>query len=396
MGISDSKKSLLSGWWTALVYAAIMAAITYGASLLLRGRLHVMVFERGSIPHFIVIVSCLGIGFLIYQYFQIRNSESNLSKLLAFIADNRDDIASQARSSREGMQQEIPILGKLAKQVPESRERERVVVLLKDWMESGLDFALKRLEIFLELDIQASENAFKVPQIFGWMAPMLGFFGTVWGIALAMGNFSDFMGNVDNVSRIKEGLGMITEGLGIAFDTTILGLFFAIVITGAATYLQRRESSNLDKLERAALDLLKTLCSGVPATRIPAYAEVATAGGVPLDALTEVVNNLSQQLQQVRAVQTDPSSALLEAVGTLQQYVKYLAVIAKQSDTMASQRQALEGAAHAIRNLKDFSDRIDDLSGAARDLADAVKLLQQPREFRLVERYKEKQDPPDE
>ncbi|MBM3299756.1 MAG: MotA/TolQ/ExbB proton channel family protein, partial [Deltaproteobacteria bacterium] len=279
------------------------------------------------------------------------------------------------------------LLNQLFKVVPEGRERGLIVVLFRDWVESGQEFALKRLEIHLDLEARISENSFRVPTLFGWMCPMLGFLGTVWGIAWSLGNFTGFMGDVDNISRIKEGIGTITLGLGIAFDTTILGLVFAITINGFATYLQRRENTSLDTLERIALDVVKRLSLGTPKPEMGMNSRNVPALDVSaITALSEATRELSQRVSAANKGPAHTTSELMEAVTTLQQYVKYLAVLAKQSDTMAAERQAVESAAEAIRNLKDFSEGLANLNKASQDLLKAVQVLEKPREFRLVQK----------
>jgi biopolymer transport protein ExbB/TolQ len=383
--------------WIAVVYAGVILAIVYLLGLFTVERLYEMIFLRGFIPHTIILAFALGLGFLIYQHIQEGRSERNLAKLLAFVQNNREEIVSLAREHDERPREQNTLLNQLFKVVPEGRERELIVLLFRDWTESGEDFTLKRLEIYLDLEAQVSENFFRVPMMFGWMCPMLGFLGTVWGIAWSLGNFTGFMGDVDNVSRIKEGLGTITLGLGIAFDTTILGLVFAIMINGFATYQQRRESACLDTLERIALDVVKRLSLG--AAKLEAGAKKREIGALDAAAITawaEATRDLAKQVGNATRAPADPSAELMEAVTTLQHYVKYLALLAKQSDTMAAERQAVESAAEAIKSLKDFSEGLSNLNRASQDLLEAVKLLEKPREFRLVQQFSQKDRDADE
>lgn len=390
-------QSLLLGKWTALIYACVISALVYGVGLVAGERVYMMVFGRGLIPHLIIVVSSLGLGFLIYQAIQIRQSHGNLAKLLVFVQNNREEIVLLAKVHGDVPGERIPLLSQLFKDVPGGKERELTAALFRDWIESGQDFALKRLEIHLDLETQVSENSFKIPLVLGWMAPMLGFLGTVWGIAQSLGNFTGFMGDVDNISRVKDGLGTITAGLGVAFDTTLVGLFFAILINGIATYLQRKDGVGLDRLERIALDVAKRLSLGTPKPEpVAQRGERAISDAASVSALVEATRDLAKHVQHVNRASVEPSSELMEAVSTLQHYVKYLAVLAKQSDTLASERQVVESAAEAVKSLKDFSEGLGNLNRASSDLLKAVKLLEKPREFRLVEHYSPKQDDRDE
>lgn len=385
------------GAWIAVALAAVIAALIYLLGEFGPHRLHTMVFDRGLIPHFIILVSSAGMGFLVYQYIEIRRSETNLSLLISFVQNNLEEISAFAREVKTSQRGQSSLLTHLFRQVPESKERELITLALRDWTESGQDFALKRLEIHLDLEAQASENAFKIPLVLCWMAPMLGFLGTVWGIALSLGDFTGFMVDVDNVSRIKDGLSTITAGLGIAFDTTLLGLFFAIIMNGAATYLQRRESACLDRTERTALDVLKRMSTaGSGENTGEKRSDLVRSDSAAVSALAEAARELAQQVRAADKVALNPSSELMEAISTLQHYVKYLAVIAKQSDTMAAERKAVESAAEAIKSLKDFSDGLANLSRASQDLLNAVRILEKPREFRLVQHYSPSEDGEDE
>ena len=230
---------LLSAKWTTVLYVAFIAGSVYALGYVAGDRIYAMIYLRGFIPHLIIGVSAVALGYLVSQGIQIAVSRSALFELENFVGSSRDEIVSLTKPDQGSPRDLAALLNHLFRKVPEGRESEMIAVLLRDWTESGQDFAFKRLEVLLDLESQASENSFKIPSVLGWMAPMLGFLGTVWGIAQSLGNFTGFMGDVDNISRIKDGLGTITAGLGIAFDTTLLGLFFAILITGIAAYLQR-------------------------------------------------------------------------------------------------------------------------------------------------------------
>jgi len=359
-----SMHKYLVNQWTVLLYSAAILMAMYAVASLSRGRVYEMIYLRGVIPHLILIASSFALGLLFYKLVQTRLSAGNLSRLMSFVQDSSRDILTFVQSDDSGSGEILA--DRLFEPLPAGRERDRIITLLRDCREAGQDFALKRLEMFLDLEQQSSEDSFRVPQVLAWTVPMLGFLGTVWGIALSLGNFTAVMGDVDNIQQIKAGLGTITAGLGIAFDTTLLGLLFAIIITGCTTLLQRRENACLDQLERTALDVLKTLST---------YESVGFAqAGVGEKTLNRV------------------SSELKEAFGGLREQVKSLEDIAeKQGENLAEERKGLEAAADALGNLRQFSESLDNFSEASRELRRAVAILENPREYRLVERQAAKQ-----
>lgn len=391
------RKGVLTAKWTALLYAALVLGAIYALGLVAGDRVYAMIYMRGLIPHFIIVVSSIAFGYLAYQGIQIAVSRSNLQKLDNFVQSSRDEIVTLAGAEEDSHRDQVALLNHLFKRVPEGRESDLIAVLLRDWIESGQDFTFKRLEVLLDLEIEASENSFKIPSVLAWMAPMLGFLGTVWGIAQSLGNFTGFMGDVDNISRIKDGLGTITAGLGIAFDTTLLGLFFAIIITGIATYLQRKESACLDTLERIAMDVLKRLSVGSPRPDpVSMRHDLRTVDAAGVEALAQAARDMVQQVQSASSEASNPSSELKDALNSFQHYVKYLAKISKQSDILAGEIKEVESAVAGIKNLKGLSESVDNLNRASRDLLKAVKILEKPREFRLVQDVSSKRDRPDE
>lgn len=366
-----SSGSILVNRWTVVPYTIIIMIGLYLAADFAGRRIYEMIYERGLIPHIILIASAFALGLLCYKYVQTRLSQRHLSRVISFVHDNIDQILVSVQSNATRPEQDSAE-PELFESLPQGRERDRIVGLLRDTREAGQEFAFKRLEMFLDLEAQASEDSFKVPQVLAWTVPMLGFLGTVWGISLSLGNFTGVMGDVDNIAKIKAGLGTITAGLSIAFDTTLLGLFFAIVITGCMTVLQRHESSCLDRLERTALDVLKTLSSH-ESSRI-----------------TDIGDG--------RKALTQAASELRDALGALRSHVAELGQIAvEQSKNLAEERKALESAANAIGRLSNFADSLDNFSDASRELRRAVGTLENPREFRLIQQNPAKrEDPKDE
>jgi biopolymer transport protein ExbB/TolQ len=385
MNDGRGKRSQDFSSWSVVLYGAVLLIIFYFLAAVGGDRLREMIYHRGLIPHVILIASVWAIGILMVKLRRLSTSRRHNEEIFTFIRKNYDRFLAIVKYTgpenaeeiegkclacgykREGKDEqfasplECPKCGAIYKkveeflsrqeseinsfldQLSESREKRRISLLVRDCFEVTPEFALRRSQILSDLDAQDAANSYRVPQVLAWTVPMLGFLGTVWGIAQSLSSFTGIMGNVDNVSQIKEGLGAITGGLGVAFDTTLLGIFFSIIITGLMAYLQRWENNSLDRFDRISLDLLKTL--------------------------------------SIRESQAQPSKTLLD----LERYTKALEGVAKQSKITADERKVLELAVQSIAELGEFSHTLSSIADASRDLTKAVKRLDKPKEFRIIQ-----------
>ena len=91
----------------------------------------------------------------------------------------------------------------------------------------------------------ASESSYTFPRILVWAIPLLGFIGTVIGISQAVNGFSGFLEEAGEIDQIKEGIGTVTSGLAVAFDTTLLALFLSVLVMIPLVLIERRESQLL-------------------------------------------------------------------------------------------------------------------------------------------------------
>jgi biopolymer transport protein ExbB/TolQ len=76
-----------------------------------------------------------------------------------------------------------------------------------------------------------------------WAIPVLGFVGTVLGLSLAMGKFKI---NAD-ASQIRDSLTPVVAGLSTAFETTLVGLVFALLLHLLSDLMQQKETDFLDE-----------------------------------------------------------------------------------------------------------------------------------------------------
>ncbi|MCP4497313.1 MAG: MotA/TolQ/ExbB proton channel family protein, partial [Phycisphaeraceae bacterium] len=93
------------------------------------------------------------------------------------------------------------------------------------------------------------DASYALIRVFVWAVPTLGFIGTVIGIGSAVGGFSETLAAASSLEGMKESIGQVTGGLGVAFDTTLLALVMSILIMFPASAVQRIEETFLGEAE---------------------------------------------------------------------------------------------------------------------------------------------------
>jgi hypothetical protein len=100
-------------------------------------------------------------------------------------------------------------------------------------------------------DIDASnvDSSYTMFHVFIWAIPILGFLGTVIGVSSAVGGFTGTLESSSDIGALKEGLKSITSGLGTAFDTTLVALSMAMILTFPVSALQKYEGDILGQVD---------------------------------------------------------------------------------------------------------------------------------------------------
>ena len=109
-----------------------------------------------------------------------------------------------------------------------------------------LDSELKYLA---EGDSIEAEADYGFVQLIIWAIPILGFLGTVVGIAVAMGNL--------NPEDLETSLPMVMGGLTVAFDTTAIALTFSIILFFSKYSISKHENAILATVDQAVNDELR-------------------------------------------------------------------------------------------------------------------------------------------
>lgn len=109
------------------------------------------------------------------------------------------------------------------------------------------------LRSLADRDESAHQTSFATINGFLWAIPVLGFIGTVLGLATAIGRFSSLLDSQDDVSSIVGSLKEVTGGLSTAFETTLLALVIALVVQLWITSQKKAEEVFLDDSQEYCL-----------------------------------------------------------------------------------------------------------------------------------------------
>lgn len=233
----------VSSWPAAL--AAIAATVVFYSvlSVFPDARISDLFLQRGWVPYVITGVSFWALLLLAARMLRLRGEATALGReLIAAGADGLlgPDDASRAivelRARSQGVESSF-LVTRLERALRHFEARRRVVEVVEYLSgESGAD----------EGRVDAS---YALVRVFVWAVPTLGFIGTVIGIGSAVGGFSETLEAAQSLEGMKESIGSVTGGLGVAFDTTLLALVMSILIMFPASAVQRIEEGFLGEVE---------------------------------------------------------------------------------------------------------------------------------------------------
>jgi flagellar motor component MotA len=97
-----------------------------------------------------------------------------------------------------------------------------------------------------DIDATRISGSYTLLKVFLWAIPILGFIGTVQGLSVAVSSLS--AGATDPES-LKGSINNLTGGLGIAFDTTLLGLVLSLIMSFPMAAMQKHEEEVLTLID---------------------------------------------------------------------------------------------------------------------------------------------------
>lgn len=97
-----------------------------------------------------------------------------------------------------------------------------------------------------EIDSNRIGGSYTLLKVFLWAIPILGFIGTVQGLSQAVSSLS--AGSTDP-EALKASINNLTSGLGVAFDTTLLGLVLSMIMSFPMAAMQKNEEETLTLID---------------------------------------------------------------------------------------------------------------------------------------------------
>ncbi len=98
-----------------------------------------------------------------------------------------------------------------------------------------------------DLDANRSSGSYSLLKVFLWAIPILGFIGTVMGLSTAVSSLA--MGDNADPETLKTSINSLTGGLGVAFDTTLLGLILSMFMSFPMAAVQKKEDETLTLID---------------------------------------------------------------------------------------------------------------------------------------------------
>ena len=200
-----------------------------------------IIWERGPIQFFELIFAGMVFGHVIQKSRLIkRQHEYLINEQLDSTVDlgNDDEVTATRQRLRDNPGFEESILHTRLDRSLAQWLGCRDVSLVATWSGGESD-----------REYDASASSYILSNVLLAMIPMLGFIGTVLGLSTAVAGFSQFLSGEVELAAIKDALRDVTGSLGTAFDTTLLALVLALIITFPLSMMVRRENELLAEFD---------------------------------------------------------------------------------------------------------------------------------------------------
>ena len=234
------------GWLSGIIGASVAALLYLAVFYPLRDTYLAKLFlARGPMPYFITLCTCWGLAGLALKYFAIQKQQSYAELELDFIP-----LVIGVQITPSNVNQFLEHLQGL----PDAPRRS----ILGRRIQGALEHFKSRLSVpevqqYLatqaEIDASGVDSGYTLLRAFIWAIPILGFIGTVMGISHAVSGLNASIGGGGGGEQLMAALGVVTSGLAIAFDTTLIALALAILLLFPTETFRKTEYAMLDRIE---------------------------------------------------------------------------------------------------------------------------------------------------
>ena len=248
LGLGGKKFTAVGALFSFLT-GIVLFGIVYGPLFFFRGSgwgvdmfFHGGPEDRSVIPYVTVFLGCWALAILLIKLQKLHVQRKALE--LKILPDDANFVLTCATAKE--------ILENIGLQVVTPRDFvlldriQRALMNLKNL--GNVSAVAECLNTQAQNDEDYLSSTYTVLKGFIWAIPVLGFIGTVLGLAKAIGGFGAVVKKgVNDPQELIAALGNVTGGLSIAFETTLIALVIALIIQLLMTVVLNKEERFLDE-----------------------------------------------------------------------------------------------------------------------------------------------------
>ena len=306
----NSRRELDINFITAIIGALFCTLIIYiFVYLFQESYIGNLLLKRGITQYFTIFTACLVATITLHKYLKINQERKVLKKL--GVPENID-FSNHKSIQLVNLQEDLTRTSSMV--------TSRLARVFSAYIQSGsrktvTEFALDDSSFYLS----SSDSSYALPRILVWAIPLLGFIGTVIGISSAVSGFTGFLENTAEIDQIKEGIGSVTSGLAVAFDTTLLALLLSVVVMIPLVLVEKMESQ-----------LLLTTDIYINDNILPRLKEKTAASQSSLNS-KEIVQTISTTIKSTLPQKEEFIQPIKEALPTPEELISPAQVYAKEA-----------------------------------------------------------------
>ncbi len=338
-------------------------------------------FASHPVEYIITFMFLVGMASLVQKLIDILRQESLLRKGPLLESSGKIGDPESSQSFLETLK-ELPEVRR--HDYHPSRLRNILAYVQRTGSTEGVEHEMRYLS---DDDALQAESSYGLVRMIIWAIPILGFLGTVIGIALAMGNLSP--------EDLEKSLPTVMAGLTIAFDTTALALALSIVLYFSQFFTFRQESQLLQKVDRLVTQEMagrfEPSCDESNQGQLTAVRKMLEAVIDSLEALTEHQSDIWKQA--MRASNSRYAKMASECAGQLKTSLSESlkenlhhhaqALVESEQELMERHRKELDGMydsvnenVTALKELQNGMVRQTEVLGKVFDATGQITMLE--------------------
>lgn len=336
----------------AILLGLAITAFIYGVvGFLLRDlpwiNVYAYLYERGSIPFFETVAFGIAIAFLLLKVERIAHESSAIANIDKAVFAAEGSLSTLGADSAQRFLERLERLPNAQrKSMVAGRLENACRRLLNTHSTSEVDDVIRTLS---DLDGNLMESSYSVVRFLSAVIPILGFLGTVYGIGVGLSQFTGVLENAQDFEAVRPALQVASVNLALAFDTTLVALFYSGVILLLNTPIQKREEDLLVAVDQYCIDRL--------VSRIHIISDDVA------ELKNTIVTVASELTESMRESSRDAATKVSNAVGD---------AVRELTNVLEHQSKALVPRLQPLEHLNQVRDSIQTLSEIVEANGEAV------------------------